>query len=439
MGDERLSAQLRRAPAPRRTDRRPAGPPPRLHDRHSALRDVLTAVRVRLDGRRAGGRPRCAGRVGRRHGTHRALHPPEHLRRGHRAQQGPRPLVRQRRLRRHGGAADRRPAHRRPRLGVGVLPERARRAGAARPEPRSAAREPHRGTDPLVRSGRRPGRHGGAPRLCLRRRRGAPGRMAVGADAGPAGRLRRTGAAVRTSRGPVEGTPRAVATAALPWGERREPRGVPARRQCLRDVVHALPVRAGRSRLLAAALRPLQRSDAGDGRDRLVRRTGPGHPCRPASGRGRRAHAGRGGQPAAGRGAGGRRVRARPVPRAAGLRAGSRCLRGRRFHRRADRSGGAGSGVASGINTAAFQIGGAFGVAVVSSVAVSYTSGADRLAALTAGYRAAFVACVVLAVVGTAVALVLLGRRRRPAGRSPAAPGRTTRARRRSRTRSPEP
>lgn len=81
------------------------------------------------------------------------------------------------------------------------------------------------------------------------------------------------------------------------------------------------------------------------------------------------------------------------------------------------------SGVASGINTAAFQIGGAFGVAVVSSVAVSYTSGADRLAALTAGYRAAFVACVVLAVVGTAVALVLLGRRRRPAGRSPAGPG----------------
>jgi EmrB/QacA subfamily drug resistance transporter len=66
------------------------------------------------------------------------------------------------------------------------------------------------------------------------------------------------------------------------------------------------------------------------------------------------------------------------------------------------------SGVASGINTAAFQIGGAFGVAVVTSVAVSYTSGPQRLAALTAGYQAAFTACVVLAAAGLACALVLL-------------------------------
>ncbi|MHC3472755.1 MFS transporter [Streptomyces sp. 7R007] len=73
------------------------------------------------------------------------------------------------------------------------------------------------------------------------------------------------------------------------------------------------------------------------------------------------------------------------------------------------------SGVASGINTAAFQIGGAFGVAVATSVAVSYTSGPDRLAALTAGYRAAFTACVVLALAGVVCALVVL--RGRPAPR----------------------
>ncbi|MER5750277.1 hypothetical protein [Streptomyces sp. NPDC002088] len=71
------------------------------------------------------------------------------------------------------------------------------------------------------------------------------------------------------------------------------------------------------------------------------------------------------------------------------------------------------AGVASGVNTAAFQIGGAFGVAVVTSVALSYTRGADRLAALTAGYRAGFTACVVLAVAGLACALVLLRARRR--------------------------
>ncbi|MFD5074929.1 MFS transporter [Streptomyces sp. NPDC058371] len=75
------------------------------------------------------------------------------------------------------------------------------------------------------------------------------------------------------------------------------------------------------------------------------------------------------------------------------------------------------SGVASGINTAAFQIGGAFGVAVVSSVALSYTRGADRLVALTAGYQAAFMACVVLAAAGAACALFLLRRPQRPSSR----------------------
>ncbi|MGY6022554.1 MFS transporter [Streptomyces spinosirectus] len=68
------------------------------------------------------------------------------------------------------------------------------------------------------------------------------------------------------------------------------------------------------------------------------------------------------------------------------------------------------SGVASGINTAAFQIGGAFGVAVVTSVALSWTNGPDRLAALTTGYRAGFAACVVLAASGLVCALLLLRR-----------------------------
>ncbi|MCT9082066.1 MFS transporter [Streptomyces fulvoviolaceus] len=78
------------------------------------------------------------------------------------------------------------------------------------------------------------------------------------------------------------------------------------------------------------------------------------------------------------------------------------------------------SGVASGMNTAAFQIGGAFGVAVVTSVVVSYTSGPERLAALTAGYQAAFAACLVLAAVGTACALVFLrGPRRQPTPPAP--------------------
>ncbi|MFJ9009958.1 MFS transporter [Streptomyces canus] len=66
------------------------------------------------------------------------------------------------------------------------------------------------------------------------------------------------------------------------------------------------------------------------------------------------------------------------------------------------------SGVASGIQTAAFQIGGAFGVAVVTSASVSHTIGTERLAALTAGYQAAFTACLALAAAGIGCALVLL-------------------------------
>jgi EmrB/QacA subfamily drug resistance transporter len=76
------------------------------------------------------------------------------------------------------------------------------------------------------------------------------------------------------------------------------------------------------------------------------------------------------------------------------------------------------SGVASGINTAAFQIGGAFGVAVATSVALSHSGGPERLAALTAGSRAAFTACVVLAAAGLACAPVLLRRPRPTPGRT---------------------
>jgi MFS family permease len=70
------------------------------------------------------------------------------------------------------------------------------------------------------------------------------------------------------------------------------------------------------------------------------------------------------------------------------------------------------AGVASGTNTAAFQIGGALGTAVAVTVAAAHTTGSDRLIALTEGYQAAFTACAIVAIVGLAVAIALL---RRPA------------------------
>jgi EmrB/QacA subfamily drug resistance transporter len=77
------------------------------------------------------------------------------------------------------------------------------------------------------------------------------------------------------------------------------------------------------------------------------------------------------------------------------------------------------SGVASGLSNTAFQVGGALGVAIVSTVAVSASGdylaaneGPNPLVVLTEGFQSAFLACVVLAGIGVALALALLGRPR---------------------------
>jgi EmrB/QacA subfamily drug resistance transporter len=74
------------------------------------------------------------------------------------------------------------------------------------------------------------------------------------------------------------------------------------------------------------------------------------------------------------------------------------------------------SGLASGLSNTAFQIGAALGVAIVSTVAVSSSSdyraghaGANPLVVLNEGFQSAFAACVVLAAIGLALALLLLG------------------------------
>jgi EmrB/QacA subfamily drug resistance transporter len=78
------------------------------------------------------------------------------------------------------------------------------------------------------------------------------------------------------------------------------------------------------------------------------------------------------------------------------------------------------SGVAAGLNNTVFQIGIALGVAIVSTVAVSRSEdflaaneGANPLVVLTEGFQSAFLACVVLAGIGVALALLLPGRPRK--------------------------
>jgi EmrB/QacA subfamily drug resistance transporter len=74
------------------------------------------------------------------------------------------------------------------------------------------------------------------------------------------------------------------------------------------------------------------------------------------------------------------------------------------------------SGLASGLSNTAFQIGAALGVAITTTVAVSSSkhylsahAGANHLVLLNHGFQSAFLALVVLAGIGVALALLLLG------------------------------
>jgi EmrB/QacA subfamily drug resistance transporter len=80
------------------------------------------------------------------------------------------------------------------------------------------------------------------------------------------------------------------------------------------------------------------------------------------------------------------------------------------------------AGLASGLNNASFQIGGAVGVAVLSTVAVSGAHGGEPLAALTNGYQSAFAAAIAFAALGALAASLLLGNRREPAAVGEPAP-----------------
>jgi EmrB/QacA subfamily drug resistance transporter len=68
------------------------------------------------------------------------------------------------------------------------------------------------------------------------------------------------------------------------------------------------------------------------------------------------------------------------------------------------------AGLASGLNNAAFQIGGALGSAVVTTIVLSQAEGPNPLAALTNGFQSAFAATVVFSAVGLLVVLLLLPR-----------------------------
>jgi EmrB/QacA subfamily drug resistance transporter len=84
------------------------------------------------------------------------------------------------------------------------------------------------------------------------------------------------------------------------------------------------------------------------------------------------------------------------------------------------------AGLASGLSNTALQVGGAIGVAITTTVAVSRShsyaaanAGAAPHAVLAHGYQSAFVACVVLAAIGLVLAFLLPGRPPSPAQQAP--------------------
>jgi EmrB/QacA subfamily drug resistance transporter len=70
------------------------------------------------------------------------------------------------------------------------------------------------------------------------------------------------------------------------------------------------------------------------------------------------------------------------------------------------------AGLASGLNNSSFQIGGAIGVAILSTVAQSDATGTDPLSALTNGFQSAFATATIFAALGVVAAIALLGGRR---------------------------
>jgi EmrB/QacA subfamily drug resistance transporter len=79
------------------------------------------------------------------------------------------------------------------------------------------------------------------------------------------------------------------------------------------------------------------------------------------------------------------------------------------------------AGLASGLNNTSFQIGGAVGVAILSSVAISQADGTEPLVALTNGFQSAFAVAIAFAMLGLLTAILLLGRLSGPARAAEAA------------------
>ena len=267
---QRLHADVRRLPAPRRPRGRPHRPPQAVPDRHRALQRGVGRQRSRQHGRGADHRAWRAG-PRRRAGLPRgAVDHHHHLRRG----QGPHPrdgrLGRDRRRRRRLRPAPRRHPDRRPQLAVDLRHQRPHRD---RHRDRRAALGPRvarRHDPPALRPRGRGDRHRGPDRARLRHRHDAGAGLGVAAHARPQRRRRRAPGRLRGHRAPLGGAARAPRDLPHTHAGDRQRHPLHRRRRPLRDVLLRHALRPADPRLLAAAGR--LRVPARDLRDHRRRR-----------------------------------------------------------------------------------------------------------------------------------------------------------------------
>ena len=246
---------------------------------------IVAPVRARLVGSDPRRRPRAPG--GRRGdpGADRAVALDDRVRRGAGAQQGARHLGRDRRSRCHVRPADRRPGHRGPRLGVGLLHQRPRRPRRARAVPGAPAREQGARQPARLRRRRGGDDHRRARPSGLCRLRGAGRGLDRRADDRLDRRRGRLDCRVCPDRGTLGGAIGPAAHLPLESIGRRQPR--PAHSRCgpRRDADHRHPLRARGARLLDRAVRPRGGGADGDVRRRRGQRPGARHPGRAEAGR----------------------------------------------------------------------------------------------------------------------------------------------------------
>ena len=204
VGRDRLLDPVRRRVAARRSNGRPARPPPALHGGPRHLHDVLPARRVRLVGGLTRRVPRAAGA---RRGpalAGRALDPDDDLRGGTRQEPRARHLGRGLRQRRRRRSPARRRPDELPQLVVDLLHQRAGRGARVRARAAPGAREPGGCGAPPLRPARRRLDHRRSDAARLRDDAGRSARLGHERDDRAARRVRRAHRRVRRDRGALE-------------------------------------------------------------------------------------------------------------------------------------------------------------------------------------------------------------------------------------------